>query len=139
MRYRLTKERSQHDLALLLVCRQVYQETRTLPFTLGTFKFDAITTFVLVESDFTLEQRGAIAHVHVHMRRSDEIGRFILRAGGAPALVDMLPGVKHMILYQCRNPRMRASIFDWYKEVFKEWASQAPGVRVEMRVFDQMV
>jgi hypothetical protein len=141
--YTSTIERRQHQTALLLVCRQIYEEAHHLLFQTGFYSFPAPETYATVEPDmvkrfFTPEKRAAIKNVHVQKWCSVYISLDQFKFEEAKDMVKVFPGLKILDLDIRRyvlGPEASGPFpnFNQRKASFEEWV-KARGVELKVRV-----
>lgn len=106
---RILKKR-RNFLALLAVCRQLYSETRLLPFQLNAFRFKSQDAFHSWLEKFSLHQREAIREVHLvtwMARHMAEGEGWKTRSLDAVFPVEILPGLGIVEVEVRGNGRVR--------------------------------
>jgi hypothetical protein len=81
------------------VCRQIYDETAQLPFSLNTFHFDQLKTFLNLGTKLSAKQRDAIRNIRLHTwgRDKDDVDTFLaaMEKQGS-SFEDICPHVQEM-------------------------------------------
>lgn len=83
-----------NQLGLLATCRQIYGETKALPFQLNMFLFRGLTLFRLVVDYFLPYQRSAFQRIKLFISHEDSTFVERMRAPGYRILVDLFPNVR---------------------------------------------
>jgi hypothetical protein len=141
-------QKRKHFLALLRVSHQVYSETRSLPFTLNTFRFESQDAFHSWLDKFSVEKRVLIRKVHLvtwMARHMIEGQGWRLSPLHLVFPIDQLPGLRELNVEVRGNGRVKDCLLDGCcaceeygdevaleEEKFGKWVAEAVG-KVEIR------
>ncbi|KAH5617554.1 hypothetical protein HBI23_254050 [Parastagonospora nodorum] len=141
-------QKRKHFLALLRVSRQVYSETRWLPFTLNTFQFESQDAFHSWFDKFSVEKSVLIRNVRLvtwMARHMTEGQGWRLSPLHLVFPIDRLPGLRKLSVEVRGNGRVKDCLLDGCcaceehgdkvaveEEKFRTWVAEAVG-KVEIR------